>query len=242
MWRTAQALARWSPPTPSRQTPWTRLISTVGPAAPATDTSDTPHTPESPESPSHKRDSTAHKAENEQARHTAQARHTDMRARLHAAVLAQTPQHGWTSASVHAAVASLHLSPASSALLPAGIASVAAQLEADVNAQLATALHERGLADIDGQARQPERAATAMHLRLQLLESYHPFWYQAVALRARTPALALRNRLLLTDEVTAYANYMAADVSFLLFFLFHHHLSTLLHSFGIPIALPITAR
>lgn len=58
------------------------------------------------------------------------------------------------------------------------------------------------------------RAAYAITFRLRLLDPYHQLWYQAVALRARMPRTALRNRLLLTDEVAAYASYNTPDVSF----------------------------
>lgn len=160
-----------------------------------------------------------------------------IRKNLYSEVLSQVPQHGWTSASVHAALASLNLSPASSALFAAGIASVAARLDADCNRQLALHLFERqmpytepqgvpeGQADgkekadakIDSvnvvdEEEPADRAAYAMKYRLSLLDPYHQFWYQAVSLRARTPRKALRNRLLLTDEIAAHANYPSANV------------------------------
>lgn len=57
------------------------------------------------------------------------------------------------------------------------------------------------------------RAAYAMIFRLRLLDPYHQLWYQAVALRARTPRMAFRNRLMLIDEIAAYASYNTPDVS-----------------------------
>lgn len=205
-----------------------------------------------------------------------------IREQLQSAVLERIPTLGWTNAAVRDALASLGLSSASAALLPAGPASVVANLEADCNRLLAEHLHARiqraaantptgvtntaqttssaqplprtlppSQAPITGSAnavlnnesspglpanseKLPKdtsyphtspgsdefynespsaRAAYAMIFRLRLLDPYHQFWYQAVALRARTPRTALRNRLLLTDEVAAYASYNTPDVS-----------------------------
>lgn len=197
------------------------------------------------------------------------ASEAELREQLHKAVLDRVPTHGWTTAAVHDALSCLGLSPASAALLPAGVASVAARFEADCNRRLAEHLNAQseslaptppnpinvsnltstsrlssggttqhkpsasqsfpGLSIRVG-TRQPSeftthgthevpdespsaRAAYAMVFRLSLLDPYHQLWYQAVALRARIPRTAIRCRLLLADEVSAYAKYNAPDVS-----------------------------
>lgn len=205
-----------------------------------------------------------------------------IREQLQNAVLERVPKLGWTAATIRDALSSLGLSPASTALLPAGPASVVATLEADCNRLLAEHLHARmqrnplntstaatdgahrtsptqslprtlppsqapftGSANVasdndstssptvsdkvphvnkhprspfaapdESQNESPSaRAAYAMIFRLRLLDPYHQLWYQAVALRARTPRTAFRNRLMLIDEIAAYASYNTPDVS-----------------------------
>lgn len=168
---------------------------------------------------------------------------TNLHEKLCEATLAKVSEHGWTAIAIEAALDDLQLSPASASLLPAGIASVADYLDMSCNTRLARHLfsleqyhHQKQQqpkpstdteansenteheSDANGKVDMfledaPTRAAYAMHYRLTLLDDYHQFWYQAVALRARLPREALRNRLLLADEIAAFANYNSPNVS-----------------------------
>lgn len=164
-----------------------------------------------------------------------------LRKKIQQAVLSEVTRYGWTSLAVEAALQNLSLSPAASAMLPRGIASVAADLEADCNRDLARHLHElqrvrfnfEARANIAGDKNTAEslqkkdddqyalpphddtpqgRVAYAMRHRLTLLDPYHQFWYQSVALRPHTTRQSLRNCLLLIDEIAAYGHYTSPNV------------------------------
>lgn len=167
----------------------------------------------------------------------------DLRRKIQSATLLQVGQHGWTSLAIDAALTELGLSPAAAQLLPAGIATVATDLDADCNRLLAKHLHELRSHQVISKGTTssqssddvientgndstmndyipphgdspPDRAAYAMRYRLSLLDPYHQFWYQAVGLRPRVPRHSLRNRLLLADEIAAYADYNSPNVRF----------------------------
>lgn len=128
---------------------------------------------------------------------------TDIREQLCETVLTKVNHHGWTTLAIDAAIKDMNLSPASSSLLPSGIATVSDYLDSKCNTLLAQHTHETKLTETTA----PERASYAMCYRLSLLDPYHQFWYQAVALRPKLAANAVRNRLLLADEVSAFAHY-----------------------------------
>lgn len=135
---------------------------------------------------------------------------------LQQAVMRQVRSHGFTNAAVEAAVAELKWSPAAVGMLPQGIATVSAAHEMDCNRRLAEFLRDEdsSMQDEDKVSNDaPARAANAMRHRLTMLDDVHPFWYQAIALRSRTATNSLHARLLLIDEIAAYASYSHPQVS-----------------------------
>lgn len=157
---------------------------------------------------------------------------SSLRDALYDATLKRVPEHGWTSIAVDAALRDLNLSIASAGMLPAGIATIAADFDARCNRDLATHLvsikdavdtdelddptDESASADeqreLPHEDSPPARAAYAIQYRLSLLDPYHQYWYQAIALRPRVARQSLRNRLLLADEIAAYAQYNSPNV------------------------------
>ena len=155
---------------------------------------------------------------------------SDLREAMYQAILKRIPEHGWTSLAVNAALRDLDLSLGSAGLLPSGIACIAGDFEARCNRDLASHLvsfrefRRSDGGDNDDRKRKseqmslphddtpPARAAYAIQYRLSLLDPYHTTWYQAIALRPRIARKSLRNRLLLADEIAAYASYNSPNV------------------------------
>lgn len=158
---------------------------------------------------------------------------SSLRDALYEATLKRVPEHGWTSIAVDAALRDLNVSIASASVLPSGIATIAADFESLCNRNLAThVVSIRNSVDTDEkddpieeksaaaeQQRElpyddtpPGRAAYAMQYRLSLLDPYHQYWYQAIALRPRVARQSLSNRLLLADEIAAFAQYNSPNV------------------------------
>lgn len=162
---------------------------------------------------------------------------SNLREQLCEATLKKIDQHGWTANAVEAALNDFKLSPASASLLPGGIAYVAHYLDTTCNVRLAQHLFSLQQRHRDAVSAKEEqqvtndvedddkeelkeifenasaRAAYAMHYRLTLLDDLHQQWHQAIGLRVRLPREALNNRLLLSDEIAAFANYNSPSMA-----------------------------
>jgi rpsU-divergently transcribed protein len=134
------------------------------------------------------------------------------------AVLGNITLHGWTDASIAAAVRDLGWSPAAAGLLPRGPATVVETIVERFNRDLALQLAE----DEDAARSTPyyeagtphERAVFAIQTRLEMATPYKRSWSQALALQALPASLpkAITASAQLADEVAHYAGYQTPDV------------------------------
>lgn len=136
---------------------------------------------------------------------------------LYDATLQKVITHGWTNASIEAAVSDLGWSPASKRMIARGPVQVAEHFVMRCNTSLAEklALENEKDAAAAGGSGPVGRATFAIRERLEMIEPYSHNWSSALALQAmpQNAPRAVKASALLVDEIAHYAGYRSPDVS-----------------------------